>query len=587
MSIRLTRIAGSTLVVLLASLTGAEAQFAQRGFGGAGGLQFKSPMAQELAPKPKSRRPATVVTGQIKRAIVVATGQAGAGKKPPRREQASNDNPPKRPGNRPDRPPKIGDSKPPKRPPIVVVVPPVITDPPDRRPDPPPKTGDRKPPKRPPVVADPPPPRRPVLPPRIASPPLPPLRLLPPAAPLSPPPPLMPPPSIAQPEFVADEVLITVSTAALPQLEADVAQAFNVAVVERIALPLIDARLVRLRIPDGRDVPAVAAAISTDPRVALAQPNYLYRQSNEPTSSPTAQPTAAPAAVQIAPAVAVPGLQYALAKLGAEQAHRLAQGRGAKVAVIDSGVDQTHPDLATAEIEHFDATSEDTASGSASELDTHGTGIAGIIAARGTVQGIAPASQLVSARVFRKAAGGAGASATTVRVLKGITWSVEKGARVLNMSFAGPRDPLVERHVKVATSRGLVSVAAAGNNGLDAAPAFPAAYEDVIAVTAIDANDRLYEKANRGSYVALAAPGVDVIVPATGRTHHFQSGTSFAAAHVSGVVALLLEVNPALAPADLREILAVASEDLGTPGRDPEFGAGRINATKAVELARK
>lgn len=576
MSFRLAGITGSTLLALMASLTSADAQFAQRGFGG-GGLQINAPVPQILAIKPKSRKPA--VAGQSKRDSEFPPGQSGGGRKPPRGEQTVYNPPPKRP----DRGPKTGDSKPPKRPPIVVVVPPVIADPPPRRPDPP-NTGGGKPPRRPPVVADPPPPRRPVLPPQIASPPLPPLRLLPPVAPLVPPP-FTPPPVVAQqPDFVADEILITVPTAALPQLEMDVAAAFNVAIVERVPLPMIDARLVRLRIPDGRSVPAVVAAVSADPRVVLTQPNFFYQQNNEPALSQPAQPIAAPATVQAAPAVAVPGLQYALAKLGAEQAHLLAQGRGAKVAVIDSGVDQTHPDLATAAIEHFDATEE---VGAASELDTHGTGIAGIIAARGTIQGIAPASQLVSARVFRKSSGGTSASATTVRVLKGITWSVEKGARVLNMSFAGPRDPLVERHVKVATSRGLVSVAAAGNNGSNAAPAFPAAYEEVIAVTAIDANDRLYEKANRGSYVALAAPGVDVIVPATGRTHHFQSGTSFAAAHVSGIVALLLEVNPALTPADLREILAVASEDLGAPGRDPEFGAGRINATKAIELARK
>jgi subtilisin family serine protease len=189
----------------------------------------------------------------------------------------------------------------------------------------------------------------------------------------------------------------------------------------------------------------------------------------------------------------------------------------------------------------------------------------------------------MSVRVFRKA--GSTSAATTAQVLKGITWSVDNGARVLNMSFAGPRDPLLERHVKAAADRGLINVAAAGNNGSNAPPAFPAAYDDVIAVTAIDANDRLYEKANRGGYVALAAPGVDVIVPAIGRSHHFQSGTSFAAAHVSGVIALLIEVNPNITTARLREVLAQSSDDLGVPGRDPEFGAGRLNVAKAMEMA--
>jgi subtilisin family serine protease len=461
---------------------------------------------------------------------------------------------------------------------IVIQVPPGRAQPP--RDPKPPKVGNPKPPKCPPgsqrtgerrgcapVVT--------VVPP-VIGPPAGPVRVPPPPSILPPQRPAQgsgsPPVVVQQPEYVADEVLITVATAALPQIEADLAQSFNVVILERVPLPLIDARLVRMRIPDGRDVPAVVAAISADPRVGQAQPNFLYRQNGD----------AAAKAGPVAAAGSLLGLQYALTKLGTVEAHRFARGQGSRIAVIDSGVDATHPDLATARIEHFDATDETMAT---SDLDSHGTGIAGIIGARGNVIGVAPASELVSARVFRKAPGGPGSIATTVAVLKGMTWSIERNARVLNMSFAGPRDPLLERHVKAAAARGAISVAAAGNNGAAATPAYPAAYEDVIAVTAIDAQDRLYEKANRGSYVAIAAPGVDVIVAAVGHSHQFQSGTSFAAAHVSGIVALLLEVNPELTPDALREILMGASEDLGAPGRDAEFGAGRIDATKAVTLA--
>lgn len=566
MSGRLFLITGTTLAAFIGSLSTAEAQFGQRGFGR---VQLDAPAPRAFLPKPNANKPRVIDAGKSNRIVVIPpirdlpASRVGGGKKPPRGDQAGNDAPPTRTNPRPDRPPKTGDKKPPRRPPVVVVVPPIILDPPPGR-------------DRPPRVVKPGTPPSVVVPPRLASPPMPPLRLLPPLPPVSPPLPGSPPPAVAQQaEFVPDELLITVPTAALQQLEMDLAQAFNVSILERVPLPLVDVRLVRLRIPDGRDVPSVVTAIAADPRVLLAQPNFFYWQSNEPV--PAVQPASAPAAL--------PGLQYALAKLGTEKAHLLAQGRGAKVAVIDSGIDQSHPDLAAAQIEHFDATETDSAV--VAELDTHGTGIAGIIAARGTVQGVAPGSALMSARVFRKSNNAAGASATTVRVLKGITWSVEKGARVLNMSFAGPRDPLVERHVKAVANRGLISVAAAGNNGSSAPPAFPAAYDEVIAVTAIDSNDRLYEQANRGRYVAIAAPGVDIIVPAVGRTHHFQSGTSFAAAHVSGVIALLLEVRPDLTAPKLRELLAAASDDIGAPGHDSEFGAGRINAAKAVELAAK
>ncbi len=472
---------------------------------------------------------------------------------------------------------------------IVIQVPPGRTQPP-RDPKPPkvgtpkpPKVGTPKPPKclpgarsassgcRPVVTGSP-----PVIVPPLVGPMADPVRVLPPPG-ISPPQrpaqgPSSPPVVAQQPEFVADEVLITISTSALPQIEADLAQSYNVVIVERVPLPLIDARLVRMRIPDGRNVPAVVTALGADPRVGQAQPNFFYRQNADAPAN----------AVPVAGGGSLFGLQYALTKLGTAEAHRFVRGQGARIAVIDSGVDATHPDLAATRIEHFDATDE---TAGTSDLDGHGTSIAGIIGAHGTMTGVAPAAELISARVFRKPSGGAGSLATTVSVLKGMTWSVEQKARVLNMSFAGPRDPLLERHVKAAAARGTISVAAAGNNGATAIPAYPAAYEDVIAVTAIDAQDRLYEKANRGAYVAVAAPGVDVIVAAVGHSHHFQSGTSFAAAHVSGIVALLLEVDPDFTQDDLRNVLIGASEDLGVPGRDTEFGAGRIDATKAVMLA--
>lgn len=275
-------------------------------------------------------------------------------------------------------------------------------------------------------------------------------------------------------------------------------------------------------------------------------------------------------------------MQYALTAVNLAGAQRLAQGRGMRIAVIDSGVDRAHPDFSSALIDEFDAF-DDRASTAPLE-DRHGTGIAGIIAARGTVLGIAPEANVLSARVFRTKAGQT-ATASTVHVLKGITWSSEKGARVLNMSFAGPRDSLVERHVDAIVAKGIIPVAAAGNGGPTAAPAYPAAYANVIAVTAVDAGGRLYDKANRGGYVAIAAPGVDVIVPGEGQSHEFQSGTSYAAAHISGIVALMLEVNPQLTSAAARDLLATASEDLGAPGRDEQFGHGQVNAGRAVQLA--
>jgi subtilisin family serine protease len=105
-------------------------------------------------------------------------------------------------------------------------------------------------------------------------------------------------------------------------------------------------------------------------------------------------------------------------------------------------------------------------------------------------------------------------------------------------------------------------------------------------VTATDADDRLLKVANRGRHIALAAPGVDIVLPATGGGYQVSSGTSVAAAHVSGIVALLLELKPGLAPDAARKILQSTARDLGPKGRDDQFGAGVANAYRAVRSLR-
>jgi subtilisin family serine protease len=114
---------------------------------------------------------------------------------------------------------------------------------------------------------------------------------------------------------------------------------------------------------------------------------------------------------------------------------------------------------------------------------------------------------------------------------------------------------------------------------------YPAANPDVIAVSATDAQDRLFAASNRGSYVALSAPGVDIFLPAPDEKYQMTSGTSFSAAYVSGLVALMLERNPSLRPDEVRTILMKTARDLGAPGRDDQFGAGEADAYAAVSAA--
>ncbi|RPI44873.1 MAG: peptidase S8, partial [Hyphomicrobiaceae bacterium] len=148
-------------------------------------------------------------------------------------------------------------------------------------------------------------------------------------------------------------------------------------------------------------------------------------------------------------------------------------------------------------------------------------------------------------------------------------------------------DPALEAMIDASQKRNAVIVAAAGNGGPKAPPAYPAAYPDVVAVTAVDATVRRYVHANRGKYIAISASGVDILAPADGGKHTFLSGTSFAAAHISGIAALLLERN---SDAGARGVLAALTEnavDLGPAGWDEDFGFGRADAFAALQAITK
>ena len=153
------------------------------------------------------------------------------------------------------------------------------------------------------------------------------------------------------------------------------------------------------------------------------------------------------------------------------------------------------------------------------------------------------------------------------------------------MSFAGPRDPSMERALRAAHDKGIVLIAAAGNAGPKSPPLFPGADPNVIAVTATDANDKLFIGANRGRYIAVAAPGVDILVPAPQASYQVTTGTSVASAEVSGIAALLLERNPDLTPADIRRILTTSARHTGPKDRDDDYGSGLVDPAKALQQA--
>ena len=164
---------------------------------------------------------------------------------------------------------------------------------------------------------------------------------------------------------------------------------------------------------------------------------------------------------------------------------------------------------------------------------------------------------------------------------------MQKKARIINLSLGGPNEKLLTRLLAEAADRGIAVVAAAGNDGQHGQPRFPAALPQVIAVTAVDANEQIYPEATQGDFIALAAPGVEIVSTSPGGKVMVSSGTSFATAFVTGTAALVLEQQPELAPSALRSLLESTATDLGSPGKDPQFGSGLLNACQAVAQLRR
>lgn len=379
-------------------------------------------------------------------------------------------------------------------------------------------------------------------------------------------------PLLAETRFVPDEILFELA----PNAQADaVLRRHRAVLLASRRFDLAGATLIRARLEGGRSARTVLAQMARDRSVASAQPNYVYSLQQTSETDTAALPPAAPPTA----AVVEKQPQYIVEKLHLDAVHKLSRGEKIRVAVIDSGADQAHPELKGVLAGSFDAL------GGEAQPHAHGTAMAAAILAQTQLQGVAPAARLLAARAFSGQSGPASASGTTFHILSALDWAAGEGARVFNLSFAGPQDRLLSRSLAGARDKGIVAVAAAGNGGAKSAPLYPGADPSVIAVTATDADDKPFAGANRGSYIAVAAPGVDVLAAEPEGRYAFSSGTSIAAAHVSGIVALLLEKRPDLNLEGVRKVLTESAVDLGARGPDTIFGAGRVDAPAALARA--
>jgi thermitase len=279
------------------------------------------------------------------------------------------------------------------------------------------------------------------------------------------------------------------------------------------------------------------------------------------------------------------GSEWHIPKIGAGIAWDTTQGAGVIIAILDSGVDGSHPDLAPNLVAGYNMASNNT---DTSDVCGHGTAVAGAAAARsnnGTgVASVAGQAKIMPIRIasYDSATGSCQAYSSTIA--NGITWAADHGARIANVSY-GPLagNATIQSAANYMKSKGGLVFVSAGNNGLNDGTT-PST--SLIAVSATDQYDNKASWSTYGAFVSLAAPGAGIWTTSKGGTYGGWNGTSFASPVAAGVAALMMAANPSLTGAKIEQALFSTAVDLGTAGRDPYFGYGRVNAAAAVQAVR-
>ncbi len=264
-----------------------------------------------------------------------------------------------------------------------------------------------------------------------------------------------------------------------------------------------------------------------------------------------------------------------IAQVKAPGAWNCSRGMGIRVAVLDTGIDNSHPDLAPNFAGGISFVSGETFK----DGNGHGTHCAGTIAASlngSGVVGVAPSASLYAVKVLSNSGSGQWSF-----LIAGIDWCIKNGMRVLSMSLGGSTAPTALQAIcDAAFQKGLLLAAAAGNSG--GAVIVPARYGSVVAVSAIDGSNTIAPFSSRGPEVELCAPGVNVLSTIPGGGYGTKNGTSMACPHVSGSAAVAWGAHRFASNVTIRRLLAFTADNLGVPGRDPLYGFGRVDAAQAA-----
>ena len=287
-----------------------------------------------------------------------------------------------------------------------------------------------------------------------------------------------------------------------------------------------------------------------------------------------------------APSQPAETLPWGIDRIEAEKVWGLTTGDPIKVAIVDTGIDLAHPDLKANIKGGYNAIYP---AKSANDDNGHGTHVAGIAAALDNeigVIGVGPQIDLYAVKVLNRTGSG-----YLSDVIEGLDWTIQSDIQVINMSLGTSADVQSFHDAVIRVNQaGIIQVAAAGNSG--GAVNYPAAYSEVIAVSATDNTDTLASWSSRGPEVDLAAPGVNIYSTYKGSAYKTLSGTSMASPHVAGTAALLLGMpakcdynsDGKCSPTEVQQRLEATANDLGAAGKDVLYGSGLVNALKAITL---
>ncbi|MBC8079467.1 MAG: peptidase S8 [Gorillibacterium sp.] len=315
--------------------------------------------------------------------------------------------------------------------------------------------------------------------------------------------------------------------------------------------------------------------------VEYSEPHFIYITNEQPVMANNSIRTRAEA-VEAPNDTLYSNYQWNLPLIRAESGWLLSKGSSdVIVAVIDTGVDLTHPDLQNRLIPGFNAINDKQ---SPQDDVGHGTHVSGIIAASVNnnlgIAGLTWNNPIMPIKVLDSSGAG-----NAYNVAKGIIWATDHGAKVINMSLGNyAQADFLHDAVKYAYDHDVVIVAASGNdNTVD--PGYPAAYPEVIAVAATDSNFQKASFSNFGDYIDVAAPGVSIASTYTKGQYASLSGTSMASPHVAALAALIRSTNPTLKNIEVMRIIRNTAKDLGTAGKDAYYGFGEIDISRALEAS--